>query len=111
MKGRGLKSSEEAAARYVGQQLGRLISRRPHLSKKIASLLQQADEEYEKFHSAVLDLYNLYYKNGEGNLDPYLLIFLNEDNYRELAKVIKQSIYNYLQEMDVDDVDLSLFSS
>jgi len=111
MKKRGLKQSEETTARYVGQQLGRLISKRPHLSKRVFGLLKQVDEGYEKFHSAILDLYNLCYKNGGGNLDPYLLIFLNEDNYHELAEVIKQSLYNYLQEMDIDDVDLSFFNS
>jgi hypothetical protein len=111
MEKRGLKPSEEMTARYVGQQLGMLISRHPHLSKRISDLLKQADEGYVKFHSAVLDLYNIYYKNGGGHLDPHLLIFLNEDNYRELAEIIKQSIYNYLQEMDVDDKFLGFFSS
>jgi hypothetical protein len=102
MERRSLKPSEEMVARYVGQQLGRLILRRRHLSKRVFGLLKQANEGYEKFHSAILDLYNLYYKNGEGHLDPSLLIFLHEDNYRELAEVIEQSLRNYFQERDID---------
>jgi hypothetical protein len=106
MKKRELKPSEEMAARYVGQQLGMFISKRPHLSKRIFGLLKQVDEGYEKFHSAILELDNLYYKNGGSHLDPYLLIFLNENNYRELAEVIKKSLDNYLQEMDIEIKDI-----